>query len=152
MRAWRICRARFVAGAASGEGARLFGGRWNSRGVSMVYASTSLALAALETFVHLEPNLAPDDYVSIEAEIPDALNIERLDLGSLPADWYRIRNETLQHLGDAWIRAGRTAAMLVPSAVIRGDWNVLLNPAHADFAKVTFQKPQPFAFDARMFR
>ena len=67
MRLWRICRDIHAASAFSGEGARLFGGRWNSQGVRVVYASPSLALAAIETFVHLEPNLRPDDLVAIEA-------------------------------------------------------------------------------------
>jgi RES domain-containing protein len=149
---WRICRARFAAGAASGEGARLFGGRWNSRGVSVVYASTSLALAAVEIFVNLEPSLAPDDYVSIQADLPDSLPVERVEFRLLPADWYRSRDESLARFGDAWVRGGRTVALRVPSAVIRGDWNVLLNPAHSDFAKIGFKEPEPFSFDARMFR
>jgi RES domain-containing protein len=71
MQFWRICRLRYAAEAASGEGARLYGGRWNSRGVRVVYASTSLSLAAVETFVNLEPNLRPADLVSIEGAIPD---------------------------------------------------------------------------------
>jgi RES domain len=69
MRFWRICRERYAAEAASGEGARLFGGRWNNRGVRVVYASMSSALAAMETFVNLEPNLQPDDLASIEGEM-----------------------------------------------------------------------------------
>ena len=152
MLVWRICRARYAGAAASGEGARLFGGRWNSRGLSVVYASTSLALAAVETFVNIEPNLAPNDYVSMAVNVPDSLAIERIEIKALPSDWHRSRNEELQRLGDEWVRLGRTAAMFVPSAVIRGDWNVLLNPAHRDFAKIKFQRPEPFVFDARMFR
>ncbi len=72
MQFWRTCRRRYAVEAASGEGARRYGGRWNSRGVRMVYASTSLSLAAVETFVNLEPNLRPADLVSIEGAIPDA--------------------------------------------------------------------------------
>ena len=70
MRIWRICRARFADEAFSGQGARRFGGRWNSPGVPMVYSSSSLALAAMELFVHLEPNQQPDDLVSIAALLP----------------------------------------------------------------------------------
>lgn len=152
MRFWRICRRRYAAGAANGEGARLYGGRWNSRGVRMVYASTSLALAAVETFVNLEPNLQPKDLISIEGNIPDGLEISRVDLKTLPANWRETRDESLRRFGDDWIRAGQTAALLVPSAAIRGEWNVLLNPAHGDFSKIRFRKPQPFEFDVRMFR
>src|SRR5437867_12026513 len=104
MRFWRICRRRFAAEAASGEGARLYGGRCNSREVRVLYASTSLALAAVETFVNLEPNLRPADLVSIEGEIPHALEIGRLDSKTLPAGWHETRDESLRRFGDDWIR------------------------------------------------
>jgi RES domain-containing protein len=152
MRVWRICRKIHAAGAFSGEGARLYGGRWNSHGVKMVYSSPSLALAAVETFVHLEPNLRPDDLVSIEAEIPHDIRTERLELSSLPRKWYELRDESLRTFGDRWVRAGETVALLVPSAAIRGEWNVLLNPEHSDFRKLKIEKPKPFEFDLRMFR
>ena len=152
MRFWRICRKRYAAEAATGEGARLVGGRWNSRGVRVVYASTSLALAAVETFVNLEPNLQPDDLVSIEGEIPDQLKIGRLSLDDLPKNWHKTRDESLRRLGDDWIREGRSAALLVPSGAIPGEWNVLLNPAHPEFGKIKFEEPQAFRFDKRMFR
>src|SRR5262249_26375071 len=152
MRFWRICRRRYATEAASGEGARLVGGRWNSRGVRVVYASTSLALAAVETFVNLEPNLRPNDLVAIEGEIPDNVEITRLDLRVLPSNWHGTRGESLRRFGDEWVHAGRTAALLVPSAAIRGEWNILLNPAHQDFSKIRFHQPQLFEFDVRMFR
>ncbi|MGA7558260.1 MAG: RES family NAD+ phosphorylase [Terriglobales bacterium] len=152
MRLWRICREVHAAGAFSGEGARVYGGRWNRQGVRVVYASPSLALAAIETFVHLEPNLRPDDLVSIEAELPDNLAIDRLDLNSLPRKWHELRDESLATFGDHWIRAGKTVALHVPSAAIRGEWNVLLNPAHSDFHKLKIERPKRFEFDLRMFR
>ncbi len=152
MRFWRIVRRRFAADAATGEGSRLYGGRWNSRGVGIVYASTSLALAAVETFVNLEPNLLPNDLVSIEGEIPETVKIDQIDSNTLPLSWYRSRDESLHHVGDDWIYAAKSAALLVPSAAIHGEWNLLLNPAHADFRKIKFRKPQAFQFDARMFR
>ncbi|PYT17139.1 MAG: hypothetical protein DMG59_08305 [Acidobacteria bacterium] len=152
MRFWRICRRRFAAEAASGEGARLYGGRWNSRGVRVVYASASLALAAVETFVNLEPNLRPADLVSIEGEIPEALEIRRLEPKVLPKAWHETRDESLRRFGDDWIRGGQSVALLVPSAAIRGEWNVLLNPAHVDFSRVEFHDPASFEFDVRMFR
>lgn len=152
MRFWRICRRRYAAEAASGEGAYRYGGRWNSRGVRVVYASTSLALAAIETFVNLEPRLQPEDLVSIEGGISETLEIERLSLEVLPPHWYRSRDEFLARFGDEWIRAGQTVALLVPAATIPEEWNVLLNPAHAEFSKVKFDLPRAFEFDVRMFR
>jgi RES domain-containing protein len=153
MRFWRICRRRYAVEAATGEGARLYGGRWNSRGVRVVYASTSLALAAVETFVNLEPNLRPADLISIEGAIPDAVETVRLDLEALPKKWDRTRDESLRRFGDDWIRDGKkSVALLVPSAAIPGEWNVLLNPVHRDFPKIQFRDPIPFEFDVRMFR
>ena len=118
----------------------------------MVYASTSLALAAVETFVNLEPNLIPYDLVSIGGTIPNEVAIRGLDPATLPAGWHQSREESLRRFGDEWIRAAETAALLVPSAAIRGDWNVLLNPAHKDFSKIRFREPEPFEFDVRMFQ
>jgi RES domain-containing protein len=152
MKLWRICRAVHAASAFSGDGARIYGGRWNSQGVRIVYASSSLSLAAVETFVNLEPNLRPDDLVSIEGQIPDGLATERVDLNSLPRKWYALREDSLRSIGDLWIRVGKTVTLHVPSAAIRGEWNILLNPEHADFRKLWIEKPKAFEFDLRMFR
>ena len=151
MQFWRICRKRYARDAANGEGACLYGGRWNSRGVRVVYASSSLALAAVETFINLEPKLRPADLVSIEGKIPESFEIARLNLTDLPARWYASRDESLRNFGDTWIKDGRTVALLVPSAAIRGEWNVLLNPAHSEFSQIRFDEPQEFTFDERMF-
>lgn len=152
MRFWRICRRRYAAEAATGEGARLYGGRWNSRGVRVAYASTSLTLAAVETFINLEPSLRPADLVSIEGEIPHALEIARIDVKMLAAGWREIRDESLRGFGDDWIRRGKSAALFVPSAAIRGEWNILLNPLHPGSSMIIFRDPMPFEFDMRMFR
>jgi RES domain-containing protein len=99
--------------------------------VRVAYTSNSLALAAVETFVNLEPNLRPSDLVSIKIEIPESIPIGALDLKALPRRWYESRDESLQRFGDRWIRAGKYVALRAPSAAIRGDWNVLLNPGHS---------------------
>ncbi len=151
MRFWRVCRAVYAEKAATGEGARLYGGRWNTRGVPVVYASTSLALAAVETFVNLEPGFRSPDLVSIEGEVPEKVSVETLPLKSLPAGWHESRDELLHKFGNEWVRSGKSAALLVPSAAIRGEWNVLLNPAHGDFRKLKIKTPTPFEFDLRMY-
>jgi RES domain-containing protein len=153
MKVWRICRSPYAAEAFSGEGARRFGGRWNSRGVPMVYTSTSLSLAAIELFVHLEPGQAPSDLVYISAEMPDGEPARTLQLAGLPADWWT--DDALpstRELGDSWIQSASSLAMLVPSVPIRPEWNVLLNPLHPRMGEVKADSPQPFIFDARMFQ
>jgi RES domain-containing protein len=152
MRVWRICREPYAAEAFSGEGARRFGGRWNSRGVPMVYCSSSLALAAIELFVHLEPNLQPSDLVSIAAELPEGEPARRLEAGELPAEWWSDDFEPLRALGDAWVRGKTSLAMMVPSAPIHSEWNVLVNPLHPAVRELRIEAAQPFVFDARMFR
>ena len=155
MRVWRICRAAFAAEAFSGEGARRFGGRWNSRGVPMVYASSSLALAAIELFVHLEPNLQPNDLVYVAALLPAGEPMRSVTAADLPADWWLAENfagiEATRALGDAWMRAGGSLAMEVPSAALRPERNVLINPAHEAAKGLMVAQSQPFVFDARMF-
>jgi RES domain-containing protein len=152
MQVWRICREQYADVAYAGEGARLYRGRWNGKGIRVVYTSASLALAAVEMFVNLEPKLRPDDLVSIEVEASDEVTTERLDIKLLPRDWYQLRDESLRAHGDRWIKNATSVALYVPSAAIRSEWNVLLNPDHPDFARLKFQKPQPFEFDLRMFR
>lgn len=118
----------------------------------MVYASTSLALAAMELFVHLEPNLLPDDLVAIAATLPEGEPSLRLQADSLPPDWWTDNVEPLRMIGDRWISEKTSLAMAVPSAAVHMDWNVLVNPLHPAIASVRIEPPQPFHFDARMFR
>ena len=152
MRIWRLCRAPYAADAFSGEGARRFAGRWNSRGVPMAYCSSSLALAAIELFVHLEPNLHPSDLVSIAAELPQGEPARTVELAELPEAWWEDDYDPLRELGDSWIRAKTSLAMMVPSAPLHSEWNVLVNPLHPALKKLKIDPPQPFHFDARMFR
>ncbi len=149
MRVFRICRK--VHAAFDGEGARLYGGRWNRRGTAVVYASESLALAALELLVHAEPALLPDDLVSVAADVPDALGVESVAARELPRDWRRHpAPEALAERGTEWARSGRTAVLAVPSALVPRERNFLLNPAHPDFKKIRPHGPEPFALDARL--
>ncbi len=152
MQIWRICRARFAGEAFTGLGARRFGGRWNSRGVPMVYASPSLALAAIELFVHLEPNQQPDDLVSIVATLPEGEPARRLEPSSLPRGWWKNDFEPLRAIGDKWIGEKSSLAIEVPSAALRTEWNVLVNSLHPAIAEIKIGKPRAFRFDARMFR
>jgi len=153
MKVWRICNARHASRAFSGEGSRIYSGRWNLAGTPMVYAATSLALASVEMFVHLGPDDTPDHLVSIEADLPlDQAQCERIDLSALPTDWRRERHPELMLMGSAWARSRRSLVLLVPSASVSGDWNALVNPEHPDAKKIVLAEPRPFRFDERMFR
>ena len=152
MRVWRISKAKYAHSAFSGEGARLFDARWNFAGTPMVYTSTSLALAAIEFFVHLDPSEAPADLVSVMAEVTEELAVERFETCDLPRNWRKTDNRVLQQFGSDWARSQRTVALFVPSAAIDGEWNVLLNPGHPEFKKVQIGRPGPFRYDERMFK
>jgi RES domain-containing protein len=151
--AWRLCSTRFAKTAFSGEGARMAGGRWNDKGIRVVYCGGSLALAALELFVHVDPGDLPDDLVAIQVTIPEDLEVERITVRSLPAGWRRTPGpETLKELGNAWVTRGSSAVLAVPSAIIPAEENYLLNPTHEDFSRVVLARPEPFVFDPRMRR
>jgi RES domain-containing protein len=156
MKVWRLCRAPYAAEAFNGEGARRFGGRWNSRGVPMVYTSTSLSLAAIELFVHLEPNQTPTDLVYFSAELPEGEPARTIQPSQLAADWWTDEpasdGATAREMGDGWIRDLTSLALMVPSVPIRSEWNVLINPLHPRMRELRIEAPQPFVFDARMFQ
>jgi RES domain-containing protein len=151
MQLWRLYPERFRETAFTGAGGLYVASRWNHLGVAMVYCATSPALAAMELFVNLDPNEVPDDLLMAAAEIPDDL-VEALNLELLSADWRDLNNLACRDLGSGWTASGRSAALRVPSAVVDGDWNLLLNPRHKDFGKIKFLQPKPFRFDGRMFR
>ena len=149
MRVWRICSRKHRR--FDGEGARRYGGRWNHTGTSVVYASGSLSLAALELFVHVDIDIAPGELVAIQAEIPDTLSMQTVKIESLPRDWRRYpAPDALKNIGTAWAAKAATAILAVPSAVIPEERNYLLNPAHRDFKRIRLRKPVAFRFDERI--
>jgi RES domain-containing protein len=151
MHVWRLFPERFRDSAFTGVGGLYAARRWNHLGTPMVYTATSRALAAMEFFVNLEPNEAPDDMLIAEAAIPDEF-IETLKLKELPRNWRGLNNQHCRNLGSGWAASLRSLALKVPSAVVEGDWNVLLNPKHPEFAKVAIGTAKPFRFDERLFR
>jgi RES domain-containing protein len=142
--------ARLVHAKLDGEGARLAGGRWNSRGRAAVYASSRLSLAALELLVHTDVPLVPPDLVAFEIEIPDALEIESIDISSLPKDWRLPGHPACRSIGDTWLAEERTAVLRVPSAVVPEESNYIINPAHRAAKSIHVVERRKFAFDSRL--
>lgn len=153
MRTWRLVASNFAKDAFTGEGARIAGGRWNPKGVPVVYTASSLALATLELLVHTAEDLFPDTLVSFAVDIPDDIAIEHVATDALPSNW---RNypapEALQDFGGTWAARRASAVLIVASAVIPEENNVLLNPLHPDFTRLRWQTAQPFQFDPRLQR
>jgi RES domain-containing protein len=151
MQVWRLCGRRYLTTAFTGIGGLHAARRWNQKGNLIVYTATSPALAAIEYFVNLEPNQAPDDLVMLEALVPDK-HVETLDITTLPRRWYEIDNKTCRAIGTEWLRSRRSVGLKVPSVPVRGDWNIILNPSHPKFREVTIVSQEPFFYDERMFR
>lgn len=146
---WRLVTARFAKSAFTGEGARLYGGRWNRKGVALVYTSASQSLAMLEMLVQDEPLRA--QYVAIDVRIPKAVTIDRIKAEELPANWRDVAaREKLQLMGTQWAARQSAAVLAVPSAVVPSEFNYLLNPLHADFRKIRIGRPQRVRTDARL--
>lgn len=147
--AWRLTKTKHLATAWDGEGARLGGGRWNSAGTPVVYVSATLALALVETLVHL-PSGVLAGYIAVPIDFDDSLVIA-LDTKDLPADWMSDPPApSTRVIGDRWVLADSSVALRVPSVVVPTDFNYLLNPNHPDFARTHIGKPMPFPFDPRL--
>ena len=147
---WRLVTVRYAASAFGGDGARLYGGRWNRKGVPMVYTSGTQSLAMLEMLVQDDQLRAR--YAVIPASIPDRVAVERIAVGDLPAGWRRLEARAhLQELGSAWALSLSSAVLAVPSAVIPAESNYLLNPLHPAFAQIEIGEPQAFVTDQRLF-
>ena len=150
MRAYRIVKASRAAEAFSGEGARLFGGRWNLPGSPVVYCAESRALAALESLGHFQGAERRVRFVVFAIEVPDD-GIETIDLSGLDAAWRSPEpGRPTQEAGSAWQRAMRSVALRVPSVHVPDEWCVLLNPEHPDTRRVLVDYPVDYAFDERL--
>lgn len=148
-RAWRIADGRFDP--FSSTGAALVGGRWNSPGLGVVYASLSYAGAMLEILAHAGIGRVPRSQVAIEITIGAEVSVEHPGDLDLPAGWTGTDLSRSRAFGDAWLQSRRSAVLVVPSVVARREGNVLINPLHPDFSLITAGRPEPVVWDARLF-
>ncbi|MFD0767022.1 RES family NAD+ phosphorylase [Mucilaginibacter lutimaris] len=146
---YRIANCNYIKDL-TGTGARLYGGRWNSEGKSMVYLASSRALAVLEVLVHLPPLLLPDNFCVAEIKVPEN-SVLTLDATTLPENWKdAVPPAELKTLGNQFIRETKYLMMKVPSSVVPEEYNYLLNPWHPDIKKVSIINTHPFSFDDRL--
>ena len=151
MTGWRIVPADKAAVAFDGEGARIYGGRWNPVGVPMVYASEHESLAALEVRVHIDKTSMRKLYKSFAFHFEEGL-LEVFPTSGLPQDWKQEPPpSSLQSTGGDWVRSRRSVILAVPSVIIPGERNYLINPRHPDFSKLRIDRARDFAFDRRLF-
>lgn len=152
MEVFRLVRKAYSSGL-SGKGAAIKGGRWNSQGIEMIYAAENRSLAMAEVAVHFSLGTLPDDYLMMKILVPDGIEIKNLNPSDLPERWNDFPpHPSTKKLGDAFILEGRFALMRVPSVVVQGDFNLLINPNHAESAQIEVVDLVPFPFDRRIFK
>jgi RES domain-containing protein len=153
IRAFRLTKSTRVSSALSGDGAWKYGGRWNSPGRRVVYASSTLSLAMLEIMVHL------DDYATlcksysfIPLEIPSEL-VTGIELSALAEGWNASTvGAASQQVGDAWAFGKKSAVLAVPTVLAPRELNYLINPEHPEFRRITIGKPEQLCFDPRFIK
>lgn len=151
MRVHRLVKAPHAATPLDGEGARRFGGRWNPRGMPVAYCASTLSLAVLELLVHEDVNDLPDDLVAVEVTIPDDFPARRFLAADLPGDWRQDDGrEVLRALGARWFRDRAEPLLIVPSVVVPGEANILVNSLHPDAARIVVSAREPFRLDRRL--
>jgi RES domain-containing protein len=149
MRVYRITARQYANDPLNGIGAASSGARWNSKGVRMGYTGSTRSLVTLEMLVHVSRDSVPTDRVMVLIDIPDDAIVT---LDPLPRGWDKLLYDTeVQAVGDAWIRRGDSLALRVPSAVVRQEFNILVNPAHARFREVVVAPHEPLVLDQRLF-
>ncbi len=150
IRCFRIADARFPVFDATG--ARLYGGRWNSPGRGVLYAAETYAGAILEVLAHANIGRIPQTHGVVEIEIPEGVSMERVAASDLTG-WDNPSQKVSKDFGDRWLDEARSAALMVPSLVTGGrESNVLLNPAHEEFASITHSNPETVMWDERLFQ
>ena len=147
--AWRLLKTKYLSRAWDGEGARLYGARWNRVGTPLVYTAATLSLALVETLVHIPPGPLPA-FTAIEIDF-DASLVTILPDRNLPTDWKAYPHATsTQAIGEKWVREAKSAVLRVPSVVVPMEFNYLLNPRHRDFSRIAIGTPMRFPFDPRL--
>ncbi len=148
---WRLVKSRRADQVLSGDGARLFGGRWNHPGARIVYASSTLSLAALEVFVHLHGHEANMRFAAVQLSIPDDAVVV-LSRSGLPDGWRSSpAPDTCKEIGSTWARSQRSLALIVPSIIVPQETNILICVDHPQFKRVKVSSTEEFAFDERMW-
>jgi RES domain-containing protein len=147
---WRIARRPYALDRL-GAGARQDGGRWNRPGTGVIYAGSTIAIAALEQFVHLA-GVVPADLVLVRVTLPAGCSTEAPTRSDLPRDWDLVpAGPGSMDFGTRWAQEKRSLVLYVPSVVLREERNAVLNPAHAEFARVKLTIEREFSYDPRMY-
>ncbi len=136
----------------SGKGAEMAGGRWNSKGIPILYTAENRALCTAELAVHLPLGIMPKNYFLIQIEIPKNTAMLKIPLNKLPKDWNTFPHPvSTKEIGDRFVKQNKCLVMKAPSAIIHGEYNYLINPGHKHFRKVKILNVESYEFDRRLF-
>lgn len=152
---WRIATEAplYKADDMTGKGASLTGGRWNAPGTPLVYCSMSIALAAIETLSHLRGGDLPFNRYLVKITIPDDVWNSRTAPKKLPAGWDAVPSGfTSEAYGDKWAKSLRSALLVIPSAIVNEEFNILINPLHPGAAKIKAKTVRRWHYDPRFFK
>ena len=151
---WRIAADTpdYVADDSTGAGAKRTGGRWNRPGIAVLYGASSIALACLETLVHVNNSLPANRYL-VRMDVPQSLwkSAERFPVevqAYIGWDAEPAGQVSIEY-GSVWVAAGRSALLRVPSVIVPEEDNVLVNPAHPHAHNIVHQKVRKFSYDQR---
>jgi len=148
---FRLSKAEF-ANDLSGKGAEKSGGRWNSKGIALVYTSDSRALCTTEIAAHTPLGILPTNYKIVSIEIPEIVLIQKVDNKQLPLNWRSFPHSySTQQIGNSFVKDGKFLVLKIPSAIVEGEFNYLINPKHKDFMKIKILLTLSFNFDERLF-
>lgn len=152
MKVFRLARAPFAT-PLSGKGAAIKGARWNPIGIELIYTAHNRSLAMAEIAVHFTLATLPEDYVMITIDIPDDVSIKQLDVTDLPKNWKEFPHpNATQKIGLDFVNENKYCVLIIPSVVTHGDFNVLINPNHKEFSKISILNIEKFPFDKRIFK
>ncbi|WP_166386617.1 RES family NAD+ phosphorylase [Polaribacter sp. 11A2H] len=152
MKLFRLSKRKYAT-AFNGKGAAKSNNRWNSKRTEIIYTAESRALAMAEVAVHLTIATLPKDYVMITILVPDIVSIQKIDAKKLSENWNsNPSNSNTKKIGDNFIDAMEACILKVPSAVVQGDFNYLINPYHKEFKKIKIIEITDFPFDNRIFQ
>jgi len=152
MEVYRLVREKYAL-PLSGKGAAIKGGRWNSIGFELIYTAQNRSLAMAEVAAHFSLATLPEDYRMLTIFIPDDLTFDKIHEKDLPADWKNFPpSNATQKIGEQFILKGSHCLLFAPSAITKGDNNILINPSHGDFKYISIVQVEPFPLNKRIFK
>jgi len=151
MLVYRIAKWRYL-NDLTGQGAKLYGGRWNREGIPALYSSSHLSLAVLELLANQIRQLVDESYGYIAISIPDSIQAEKVTVEELSQSWRRSEyDESTVDIGSFWLRSESSLLLSVPSAVLKQEINFIINPMHKEFKKLKIVEQSKLELDGRIY-